>query len=310
MIKLWHIKAIVQKTISFIPFKEKANYFFQKHITKGVELSEQYFGDKIQHAKDHIFYFDKLNKENFDKKHVLELGTGWYPIIPISLFLCGYENIITVDSQNWLNKETLKISIDRFLKLNKKGTLKTFLPFIKEEKIHELSLLSNSLNNTTLENSLKKLSIEYKIGDINHMNIQEKSVNYICSNNTFEHIDKENLKNILLLFKKLITNKGIMSHFIDMSDHFAHYDKTITIYNFLKYSNSLWKTIDNSIQPQNRMRFIDFKQMYKEINIGIDIEDYRKGNIEEVKNIKLDSHFKQYSFEDLAISHTYLITKC
>ena len=47
---------------------------------------------------------------------------------------------------------------------------------------------------------------------------------------------------------------GLHSHFIDMSDHFAHMDSSISIYHFLRYSEAQWKRIDNSIQPQNRWR--------------------------------------------------------
>ena len=50
MIRKWHLKAIIQKTISFLPGSHKINYWFQKNITKGV-LSSLGFtedGDSIE----------------------------------------------------------------------------------------------------------------------------------------------------------------------------------------------------------------------------------------------------------------------
>ena len=43
MIAKWQMKAIAQKAISFLPKKEKINYWFQKNITKGVTLTDEYF---------------------------------------------------------------------------------------------------------------------------------------------------------------------------------------------------------------------------------------------------------------------------
>ncbi len=66
------------------------------------------------------------------------------------------------------------------------------------------------------------------------LNIKSDSVDFICSNNTFEHIPADILSAILREFKRVIKPGGLMSHFIDMSDHFAHFDSRITIYNFLE----------------------------------------------------------------------------
>ena len=66
------------------------------------------------------------------------------------------------------------------------------------------------------------------------LSLQKESVDFICSNNTFEHIPQEILRDILVEFKRVLHPNGLMSHFIDMSDHFAHFDSRITIYNFLQ----------------------------------------------------------------------------
>ena len=105
MIAKWHLKALVQKTISFFPYKEKCNYFFQKYVTKGVNLTDYYFEIKVMHARDHLNYFKDLSANTNNKNtSTLEIGTGWYPIVPISFFLCGYDQLISIDLQNWLTK--------------------------------------------------------------------------------------------------------------------------------------------------------------------------------------------------------------
>ena len=100
-----------------------------------------------------------------------------------------------------------------------------------------------------------------------------------------------------------------MCHFIDMSDHFAHFDSSINIYNFLKYSDRKWKWIDNSIQPQNRMRFKDYKEIYEDQGIIISEEKVWVGNKDEVALIPLASKYKNYTVQEIAISHGYIVTK-
>lgn len=83
----WILKAVVQKVISFLPFSHKINFWFQKHITKGVNLSDEHFKDKLTHCSDHIYFYRQHS--DLQNKVVLEIGTGWYPVVPIGLFLCG-----------------------------------------------------------------------------------------------------------------------------------------------------------------------------------------------------------------------------
>jgi hypothetical protein len=94
-----------------------------------------------------------------------------------------------------------------------------------------------------------------------------------------------------------------------MSDHFAHFDRTISIYNFLQFSDSQWKFIDNSIQRQNRLRIDDYYTIYKELDIPINEESYRKGDIEALKQIKLDTKFIGKTPEIVAISHCHFVSK-
>jgi hypothetical protein len=60
MIQKWKLKAAVQKMISILPYREHLNYFFQKYVTHAIELSEEYWGYKISHARDHISFYNNF----------------------------------------------------------------------------------------------------------------------------------------------------------------------------------------------------------------------------------------------------------
>ena len=309
MIRKWHLKAIVQKTISFLPNSHKINYWFQKNITKGVFLGDDYFFDRLEHAKQHIEAYQQ-NCGSLEGIKTLELGTGWYPVIPFSLFLTGVGQINTVDISNLTNKEKLKDTLDRFVELIEHKQLERYIT-AKKERVELLLTVKNDWDNLKFEEILASLNIHYIVMDArNLVNIEQHSIDLVHSNNTFEHVYPSILKDILKEFVRVVKQKGLQSHFIDMSDHFAHFDKSINIYNFLKYSHTTWnKIIDNNVQPQNRWRFAQFVNLYQQLNIPISASIVRKGDLEALKSINIHAEWKQYSTEELAISHCYIFSK-
>lgn len=308
IIAKWKLKAVVQNVIALMPYKESVNYFFQKNVTKGVNLSDEYFEFKIGHAKDHINYFKTYGETGVEKK-IIELGSGWYPVIPIMMYLSNTGSVISLDIQSWMNKEHQVTAINKFIQWQKAGKLKAYLKKIDSKKWDLLLDISKNESQYSFDQINKTIGLTLMLQDARNLNLEDSSIDLISSNNTFEHIYPEILSGILKEFKRVIKPNGVMSHFIDMSDHFAHFDKSITIYNFLRYSNKKWKMIDNSIQPQNRMRFKDYLEMYKYLSIPVTKEEIRKGNIDEVSSLKIHKEYSNYKPSELAISHGYIISK-
>lgn len=305
--KKWKQKAIVQKTISYLPFGQKINYFFQKYVTKGENLDDEYFLDRLNHAKEHINNYQKFSGNSIPQS-TLEIGTGWYPIVPISLFLIGSENIYSVDISMLTSKERIKTTLKKFLECHNDCKLSLYINF-KPEKFEIIKTILTDLEKLDLNQILNQLKITYIIEDARKLSLLDNSIDLVNSNNTFEHIYPEILIPILKEFKRVVKkNNGVMSHFIDMSDHFAHFDKTINIYNYLQFTDKQWAWIDNSIQPQSRIRIYDYMKIYNDLKIPISELTFRKGNIEELKSIKLSSSYKNISMEEIAISHCHFIS--
>ncbi len=306
----WKAKAIIQKGISIFPQREKINYLFQKYVTKGVYLTDEYFGYKIQHAKDHIQYFKKYSERSFETSNVLELGTGWYPIVPIAMYLNDFKEIVSIDIQSWMNFESQITTIEMFKDWRERGKLDAFLPELNESKWNLLMNILKDKSQLNIEKLNKIIHLKPSIQDARKTDFKSDSFDFICSNNTFEHIPKNILIPILKEFQRIIKVNGVQSHFIDMSDHFAHFDHSINIYNFLRYSSKKWDWIDNRIQPQNRMRLKDYHKIYQDLNLPITDESFREGDIQLLSTVPIHDEFKNYTKEELAISHAYLISKC
>ena len=306
--KKWIAKAVVQKTISYLPFGHSINEQFQKWITKGIYLTEDYFKDRLEHAKNHIDFFRQL-KGDAPFQTTLEIGTGWYPVVPISLYLSGAERIISIDISTHTNRERLQLTIEKFLEFHENGTLKNYLNY-DPVRIQKLKNLIAKIDKPGFDDIAKQLHIQFTVGDARKLEfIKENEVDLITSNNTFEHIYSSVLIDILKEFRRVVKRDGIMSHFVDMSDHFAHFDKSITVYNFLQFSDGQWKAIDNSIQPQNRLRLTDYRNIYSDLSIPISLEVVRPGELQQLQSIKLDKRFASMPEKDLAITHCYMVSK-
>lgn len=306
--KKWIQKAIVQKTISFLPYSHNINFLFQKYVTKGVYLSDEYFFDRLGHARSHIGAYQKYSGKS-SPTTCLEIGTGWYPVVPVSFFLTGSEKIYSVDISFLTSKERLLTTLAKFKESYDKGSLKEHIALIPERYQTVEKILSNR-EHLSLEQMLEMLRISYLIEDARNLSLESNSIDLVNSNNTFEHIYPEILTPILAEFKRVVKkNDGVMSHFIDMSDHFAHFDKSISIYNFLKFSDNQWRWIDNSIQPQNRLRYCEYKSIYQKLEIPISEESFRPGNPDELKEINVNEKYLQMPLEEIAISHCHFISK-
>lgn len=83
----WVLKAIAQRVIGALPYRELWNEFFQEWVTHSLRLDEQVFEEHLRKDAQHLDYLRKHTREaTLTAFTVFELGTGWHPILPIALF--------------------------------------------------------------------------------------------------------------------------------------------------------------------------------------------------------------------------------
>jgi Methyltransferase domain len=302
----WHLKAIIQKFIALLPFSQRLNYFFQKYITKGLVLTEDLFMDRFGHALEHIEAYQTHQKVGKPLHEACELGTGWYPIVPFAMYLYGAKRIVTTDIDKLCTTPQCIALAKMYIKQHAAGQLPNWLTQ-DEGRLQTMRTVAESNPNIDVHTLLKMLHIEYIIADLTQAQLWQP-FDLVHSNNTFEHVYPEILSEILKNLHKLTKKGGIMSHFIDLSDHYAHMDGSINIYNFLRYSDRQWKWIDNSVQPMNRYRMPDYRAIYAQLSIPILAEKNRPGNLTELAQIPLDVKYQKNTAAENAISHSYVVS--
>lgn len=103
-----------------------------------------------------------------------------------------------------------------------------------------------------------------------------------------------------------------MSFRIDYSDHFASFDRSISAYNFLRYSDRRWRCFNPPLHCQNRLRHKDYIDLFK--RSGFEILEERpsevtQAELELVRRTPLASHFRRYSVQELAVQNSFFLLR-
>jgi len=281
----WIAKAFVQKAISGLPsdWGHAANDFFRRHVTKGAGLSDRVFEERSTAAARHVEAGLSIRDQP-----VIELGTGWYPVVPVALYLCGFSSITSVDLVQHMNAEGLRDVALRFIDLNDRQTLGELLPHYEAERIERLRQV---VADTSRPATPADVGLTLMTGDASRLPLPDSYAGFIVSNSVLEHIYPDVLKPILVEFHRLMRPDGCMSHAIDLSDHFSHLAGNLTPYNFLRFSDRIWRMIDNHIQAQNRLRLDDYRALFDQTGWASTFETSKSGSFELLGRVKLDRRF-------------------
>jgi hypothetical protein len=309
MLKKWRLKAIIQKGFFSLPIKIRNSYFLQRFFIEKALLTDDSFELKMIHVRDHLIFFKKEENSSFEEKIILELGSNWHPIVPVALFLSGFEAIVSLDTVHLITKKTIIDTLEMFVEWSKNDKLDEYLEDIDSNRWSQLQEVLQLQKQLDREQICRILRLKLMEKDARDTALPAQFVDYIISDNVYEHLNPLVLKFIIKEFKRILAPKGMMSHFVDLSDHFARFDKSITIYNFLKYNEKQWQKIDNSIESQNRLRGKDYEQMYNDLDIAYTSELMEMGSLETLSMVKTNEMFADYLPQELAIRQGYLVTR-
>ncbi|WAC03769.1 hypothetical protein N7U66_10315 [Lacinutrix neustonica] len=172
--------------------------------------------------------------------------------------------------------------------------------FSKQELKNKIDQIKKTESLTTLFALLNITYIApYTFHDVLN---QFKSFDYISSQVVLEHMSPKVLNELFQFTKKSINRGQFCVHTINFIDHFANpglfQDKSISEFNFLRYSDSTWKYwAENTIAYTNRLSYpyyLELCEKHKLKIINFIGENYRKRNELNSKLIHKDI-LKKYS---------------
>jgi SAM-dependent methyltransferase len=272
----WKIKSAIFAVIDLFSLASLL-YFLQRNVTKRSRLDELSVSEIwIKHASS----LEKYNVTNI----VFEFGAG--KNLAQNLFLSSFvSNQIVVDLNPMVELdlvETARNLLSTQCKLKVEKEIKTF-------------------------EHLAEYGIEYRAPfDASDTDFQNSSIDACVSTNTLEHIPKEDIIKIFNELYRVLKPEGIVSAFIDYSDHYAHTDSSISHLNYLTFSDSQWKKYNHRVHFQNRMRHYDYLYIFDDCGFNIIEEEviYREDNFPE----KIDNKFVNKP-KTVAATAAYVVLK-
>lgn len=109
--------------------------------------------------------------------------------------------------------------------------------------------------------------------DARRTDIATAGIDAVLTTSTLEHIPPDDLAAIYQECRRMLAPGGVMSMVIDYSDHWSHFDPTITPYNFLRFDDVEWSRWSPDLMYQNRLRHDDHIRLIEAA--GFDVEVLR-----------------------------------
>jgi SAM-dependent methyltransferase len=237
---------------------------------------------------------------------VLEIGSGWQPIIPLLYSLAGASQVFLTDRNVLLRPETFEAAL---------YSLRTHTQVILDGLNLDPKVLGYALRQdpgTSMEDRLKEMHLVYMAPcDCRKLNLSAASLDVVTSRNCLEHIPPDVLQEIFHESYRLLKPGGAACHLVDHSDHWEHNDKSLSRVNFLKYSDSFfrWTYIFNSLNYQNRLRHPEYIEMLHKAGFRLAREEHSvdKASLRDLAQMRLAERFRKFSNEDLATIDSLLL---
>jgi hypothetical protein len=304
------IKAFAQKAVSLLPMRREVTAFLQTHVTRATrQLSPRFFEKKVADAHKHLEYYLAASGASQPPPRVLELGTGWYPIVPVALCLCGTSTLWTVDREDTLTKPRLLEVLRMFADYAADGRLAKLLPRIQSDRLAQLIDVLDRAGDLSKADMLSPLGIRAVIADARRLELDAGCADLVFSTLVLGFIPARVLVEIMRELRRVIAPAGVMSHFIDLADLYALFDHHITEYNFLRYTARRWNLLNNSIQYLNRLRMSDYRRLHEQAGFRIVQEDIGPGSLERLATVPLAPEFRGYAPEDLAVRSAWIVSQ-
>jgi|LakMenEpi03Aug12_release.lakeMendotaPanAssembly.Ray.scaffolds.fasta_scaffold522516_1 SAM-dependent methyltransferase len=305
----WKTKSLVTVLIWMTPFNSKIYISLQKKFGRLVS-------DPHSRLESLASSLEFMNSSGFNSegKTVFEVGSGHELISPLGWYLNGAKKIISVDINERLDLGIFQGSLDIISEVDVDSAFEMYGRAIgRTEFIQKFNVISEMRSDPI--DLLKVANIEYRAPEnASKINLPDGSVDIHFSNTVLEHISRKALLEIFAEGKRILKPDGIFIHNIDLSDHFAHTDSSISKTNFLKYNQATWNLLaGNKFAFCNRMRVKEYREIFAKLGLTIISEKIvlDEESIMNLKNgMKINRFFKRFSVEELsAISYLVLLRK-
>jgi SAM-dependent methyltransferase len=290
------MKAALQNLFSRVPGGESLNHLFQKYVTHTLPIDARRLTEIVQRAGRHLDAIARHFGRPIAGATFYEFGAGWDLASPLGFWCHGVERQVLIDIRDLLRLDVLNHTIGLFAHVALPLRRRPGVPLASKEGLRS------------------SFGIDFRAPcDARATALPPGAVDVITSSNTLEHVPPDDLRAILRECHRILAADGIMSMLVDYQDHYSYFDSNITPYNFLRYSERVWRRYNPSLHYQNRLRHSDYERLFRESGFRLlDVQPAPVGDadLSALRSVPLASRFAEYAATDLAVRDArFVLTK-
>jgi SAM-dependent methyltransferase len=292
----WLAKAALQKGLGALPQGERLNYVFQRRVLRSLPAGDGALRQKFARALQHLGAYEEHGPGVSAKEATFyEFGAGWDLAIPVAYALLGVGRQVLVDIRPSARVELVNDSLASYERL--RGELEGVAG-------RELRPLGGPVSR--LEELEARFGIRYLApSDARGTALPAESIEFVSSTDTCEHIPGADLAEIFRECIRLLRPGGAFSCRIDLQDHYAYFDPSLSRYHFLRYSDRAWSLVNSPLHHQNRLRSPEYLQLVRDAGFELVVEKPSgpsEAGLEELVSLPLAPRFRSFSPEELGVT--------
>ena len=266
----WLIKATLQKCLGSIPgyLSDPLYYAFQRSLGSLRNFNPL---SRIA-AVDNICRIGEIMDFSLKDKRVLEIGTGWCPVVPLFLWIHGSKNVVSCDLNRYFNEELLMDAL-LYIRSNAETIVDTY-NFIDPKRLEYVLSNDKYFCKDSVLSGLRDIGIHYLApANAAMLPFEDNYFDLHTSFTVLEHVHPQVIPHIFSEGKRLVRNEGAFIHCIDYSDHFSNNDAKLSQINFLRFNEFAYSFLISKYSYMNRLRHDDFLDIFSQIGLSLYVEE-------------------------------------
>jgi len=292
----WLAKAALQRTLGALPQGERLNYVFQRHVLHSFPVRDAAYRQKFTRAVNHLALYEEHGPGVPPAEATFfEFGAGWDLAIPLSYALLGVGRQIVIDIRPSARIELVNETM---------AALDRLRPELEDAAGRKVREVGDPI--TSIAELETRFGIHYLAPcDARDTGLRPGIVDFVSSTDTCEHIPAGDLADVFVESRRLLRPRGAFSCRIDLHDHYSYFDRGVSRYNFLRFSDRAWALVNSPLHYQNRLRAPDYLRLVREAGFDLVVESPSGPNEEgraELQAMQLAKRFRSYPLEEVGVT--------
>ena len=281
--QLFHFLDLLPRRFGFALYHTLQRLADKKSLPQKIQPAEATFRNAQTILQQHGI--------NLESSSIIEIGSGWLPSIPY--FFLSEAKVAEVHTYDF-NQHYNTNAITALNAVFKERFPKSFPPvqpnnygLAQGVTYHpKTNLIHSALPNSAL----------------------------VFSRFVLEHVTPEDLREMHQKFKKELPAGTHILHFISPSDHRAHSDRSLSLQDFLQYSEAEWNKIQTKFDYHNRLRLPQYLSLFKGcalevLSVSHDNPDPESKRYRQFKAVTVHDDFKDFTEEELTAGSIVVLLK-